>query len=85
MTIREQLEHIGQQEFITVKEASLLLNISERTIWRRIAANRLRFELCEGGIRRLRKSAVVRYFRGITNPLSSPALHATPCHPTSRT
>jgi DeoR/GlpR family transcriptional regulator of sugar metabolism len=35
-TIRERLEVIRQQEFITVEELALLVGVSERTIWRRL-------------------------------------------------
>jgi excisionase family DNA binding protein len=63
MTSREQIEHVGAQEFVTVHEAALLLNISERTIWRRLRAGKLHFELSDGRIRRLRKAAVVRFFK----------------------
>jgi DeoR/GlpR family transcriptional regulator of sugar metabolism len=37
ITIRERLEVIRQREFITVQELALLVGVSERTIWRRLA------------------------------------------------
>jgi DeoR/GlpR family transcriptional regulator of sugar metabolism len=36
MTIRERLELIRQQEFVTVESLALLVGVSERTIWRRL-------------------------------------------------
>jgi len=35
-TIRERLNVIRQQEFITVEELALLVGVSERTVWRRL-------------------------------------------------
>jgi hypothetical protein len=59
-TIRERLELIRQQEFVTVQSLALLLSVSERTIWRRLAD--LPHVIRNGRVTRIHRASAVRYF-----------------------
>ena len=64
MTIRERLESIRQQEFVTVQDFALLVGVSERTIWRRIT--QLPHVIRNGRVTRIHKASALRYF--LRNP-----------------
>jgi DeoR/GlpR family transcriptional regulator of sugar metabolism len=59
-TIRERLEVIRQRDFVTVKELALLIGVSERTIWRRLAE--LPHVIRNRRITRIHRATAVRYF-----------------------
>ena len=64
MTIRERLETIRQQEFVTVQDFALLVGVSERTIWRRLTE--LPHVIRNGRVTRILKASALRHF--LRNP-----------------
>jgi DeoR/GlpR family transcriptional regulator of sugar metabolism len=63
MTIRERLETIRQQEFVTVQDFALLVGVSERTIWR---LTELPHVIRNGRVTRIHKASALRHF--LRNP-----------------
>ena len=59
-TIRERLELIRQQEFVTVESLALLLGVSERTIWRRLTD--LPHVIRDRRVTRIHRASALRHF-----------------------
>jgi len=59
-TIRERLQRIQQQEFITVQDFALLVGVSERTIWRRLPG--LPNVIRDGRVTRIHRASALRHF-----------------------
>lgn len=59
-TIRERIDEARQKDYVTVQELALLVNVSERTIWRRLP--QLGQVIRSGRICRLNRRQAVRYF-----------------------
>lgn len=59
-SIRDRIDAARQKDYITVRECALLVNVSERTIWRRLP--QLGHILRDGRITRLNRRLAVRFF-----------------------
>ena len=59
-TVRERLEFIKQQEFVTVESFALLVGVSERTIWRRLGE--LPHVIRDRRITRIHRASALRHF-----------------------
>jgi len=59
-TIRERLQRIQQQEFVTVQDFALLVGVSERTIWRRLPG--LPNVIRDGRVTRIHRASALRHF-----------------------
>lgn len=59
-SIRERIDAARQKDYITVQECALLVNVSERTVWRRLP--HLGHVLRDGRITRLNRRVAVRFF-----------------------
>lgn len=58
-TIRERLSLIRQQEFVTVESLALLVGVSERTMWRRLAD--LPHVIRDGRVTRIHRASALHY------------------------
>lgn len=70
MTIRERIELARQKDYITIQECALLVNVSERTVWRRLP--HLGHVLRDGRITRINRRLAVRFFLKIDAPSTLP-------------
>lgn len=59
-SIRARLDAARQKDYITVQECALLVNVSERTVWRRLP--QLGHILRDGRITRVNRRLAVRFF-----------------------
>lgn len=62
-SIRDRMEDARQKDYITVEECALLVSVSERTIWRRLAEEKLGTPVRDGRIVRVNRRAAQRFFQ----------------------
>jgi len=62
LSIRERLDRARQQDYVTIRECALLVGVSERTVWRRLALAHLGTPVHSGRCTRVHRLTAVRYF-----------------------
>lgn len=62
-TIKERLDAARQKDYVTIQECALLVNVSERTVWRRLP--QLGQVVKSGRITRVNRRNAVRFFLGL--------------------
>lgn len=60
MTIREQLAKVRDLECVSITELALLTGISERTLWRRLAAGLFPVVIRSGRVTKVQRLAALR-------------------------
>lgn len=70
-SIREQIDFARQQDYVTVRQCALLVNVSERTVWRRLKDEKLGTPVRDGRIVRVNRRLAVRFFLKLNPPHAS--------------
>lgn len=70
-SIRERIETARQQDYVSIQDLSLLANISERTLWRRLKDGLFPHVLKSRGITRIHRASAMKALR--------PAISANGC------
>lgn len=66
--VKERLAEAREKDYVTVQECALLVSVSERTVWRRLKAEKLGTPVRDGRIIRVNRRLAVRYFLKLNPP-----------------